>query len=109
MNSGAEGVESAIKIARKWGYLKKKIPKDQAIIFACDGNFHGRTIGVISMSTNPEATDHFGPLLPGVGAIRPGSNKPVRYGRIEDLREALEEHGKNVAAFIVEPIQGEAG
>lgn len=109
MNSGAEGVETAIKLARKWGYLVKKIPKDKAIILACSGNFHGRTLGVISMSTSKEATDHFGPLLPGVGPSYPGSKEPIRYGNISDLREALLKHSSTVAAFLVEPIQGEAG
>ena len=109
MNSGAEGVETALKLARKWGYLVKKIPNNKAIILACSGNFHGRTIGVISMSTSSEATSHFGPLLPGVGPCYSGSKEPIRYGNIDDLEQALLAHGTEVAAFLVEPIQGEAG
>lgn len=67
MNTGAEGVETALKLARKWGYLKKGIPENQAIILACTNNFHGRTIGVISMSSDPDCTRDFGPFLPLVG------------------------------------------
>ena len=109
MNSGAEGVETAIKLARKWGYLVKKIPKDEAIILACSGNFHGRTIGTISMSTSIEATGDFGPLLSGVGAKYPGCKNPIRFGNIEDIEMALSKHASTIAAFLIEPIQGEGG
>lgn len=109
MNTGAEGVETALKLARKWGYVKKGIPEGEAIVFACEGNFHGRTLGVISMSTEKECRSGFGPFLPLVSAKCPSTGKALRYNHVEDLEEALQAHGKNVAAFLVEPIQGEAG
>jgi ornithine--oxo-acid transaminase len=108
-NTGAEAVETAIKLARRWGYMKKGIPAGQAIVFSAEGNFHGRTTGVVSMSTDPESRDLHGPYLPLIGATVPSTGKIIRYSNIQDLEEALERHGKNVAAFIVEPIQGEAG
>ncbi|KAI9058757.1 ornithine-oxo-acid aminotransferase [Trametes sanguinea] len=111
MNTGAEAVETALKLARKWAYEKKGVADGQAIIFSAAGNFHGRTLGVISMSTDPESRGGFGPYL---GAVGPeyednGVVKTIRYGEISDLARALELHGKNTAAFLVEPIQGEAG
>lgn len=99
MNTGAEAVETALKIARKWGYEKKGIHANQAKIVVCQNNFHGRTISIISASNDPIATENFGPFTPGMVAIR--------YNDINALQEALED--KNVAAFLVEPIQGEAG
>lgn len=78
MNTGAEGVETALKLARKWGYQKKKIPENKAIILACSNNFHGRTLGVISMSTDPDCKNEFGPFLPLVGSVCPES------GNIDD-------------------------
>lgn len=99
MNTGAEAVETAIKLARKWGYEKKGIPDNKARIIVCQNNFHGRTISIISASNDPVATENFGPFTPGITSIR--------YNDIEALREALED--PNVAAFLVEPIQGEAG
>ncbi|NNL16026.1 MAG: ornithine--oxo-acid transaminase [Flavobacteriaceae bacterium] len=99
MNTGAEGVETAMKIVRKWAYKVKGVPQNQAkIIFAKD-NFHGRTISVISASNDPEATKDFGPFTPGILS--------VPYNDIPALEKELED--PNVAAFIVEPIQGEAG
>jgi ornithine--oxo-acid transaminase len=89
--------------------MRKGIPAGQAIVFSAEGNFHGRTTGVVSMSTDPESRDYHGPYLPNVGAVVPSTGKTIRYNHYEDLEEALERHGKNVAAFIVEPIQGEAG
>ena len=109
MNTGAEGVETALKLARKWGYQKKGIPEDKAIILACANNFHGRTLGVISMSTDPDCRREFGPFLPLVGSVCPGTGATIRHGSLEDLENALEAHGMNVAGFLVEPIQGEAG
>ncbi|RKP38247.1 pyridoxal phosphate-dependent transferase [Dimargaris cristalligena] len=109
MNTGAEAVETALKLARKWGYLKKNIPVNEAIIFSCSENFHGRTTGVVSMSTDPEARNDFGPYLPNVGPICPATGKAIRYNHAEDLEEALKHSGPKVAAFLVEPIQGEAG
>ena len=89
--------------------MKKGIPAGQAIVFSAEGNFHGRTTGLVSMSTDPESRDYHGPYLPNVGAVVPSTGKTIRYNHYEDLEEAFERHGKNVAAFIVEPIQGEAG
>lgn len=109
MNTGVEGVETALKLARKWGYLEKKIAADQAIILACSGNFHGRTMGAISMSTDPESRAGFGPYLANVGSCCPGTDFVLRYNSLEDLERTLEKHGPRVAAFLVEPIQGEAG
>jgi len=111
MNTGAEAVETGIKLARKWFYAKKckSSVEDKGMIIACTNNFHGRTLGVISMSTDPDARSGYGPLLPMVGPICPSTKKTVRYNHVEDLEAALEAHGKNVAAFLVEPIQGEAG
>lgn len=101
MNTGAEGVETALKLARKWGYEKKKIPKDEAIIVSCCGCFHGRTLGVISMSCDNDATRGFGPLLPG--------HMKVDFGDEVALEKIFKEHGERIAGFLFEPIQGEAG
>ncbi|KAI9009675.1 ornithine aminotransferase [Gaertneriomyces semiglobifer] len=109
MNTGAEGVETALKLARKWGYTKKHIPEGKALIFSVGGNFHGRTLGVISMSTDPDSTDGFGPFVPNIGCHCPTTGRLIRYNHIEDLEAVLELHGKETAAFLVEPIQGEAG
>ena len=109
MNTGVEAVETALKLARKWGYKKKGIADGEAIVLACEGNFHGRTIGAISLSTDPESRGGFGPYVPLVGAVCPGSDAVLRYNNVDDLKRALEQHGPNVAAFLVEPIQGEAG
>lgn len=99
MNSGAEGDETALKIARRWGYDKKGVPENQAKIIVCEGNFHGRTITIISMSTDPDSYKGFGPYTPGFAV--------VPYNDIEALEKELED--PNVVAFLVEPIQGEAG
>lgn len=107
MNTGAEAVETAIKLARKWGYLKKGIAPGKAKVLSVEGNFHGRTIGIISMSTDPESRDGFGPFLEGVGPRWGGGM--IRYNEPGDLERVLEECGGEVAAFLVEPIQGEAG
>ncbi|KAI9435792.1 ornithine-oxo-acid aminotransferase [Lactarius indigo] len=111
MNTGAEAVETSIKLARKWAYEKKGVPDGRAIVLSVAGNFHGRTIGVISMSTDPESRNGFGPYLAGVGPTYNDGDAihTIRYGEIEDIRRALELHGKDVAAFLIEPIQGEAG
>ncbi|KAJ8762062.1 hypothetical protein K2173_006664 [Erythroxylum novogranatense] len=101
MNTGAEGVETALKVARKWGYEKKKIPKDEAIIVSCCGCFHGRTLGVISMSCDNEATRGFGPSLPG--------HLKVDFGDKTALETIFKEKGDRIAGFLFEPIQGEAG
>lgn len=99
MNTGAEGVETALKLCRKWGYTKKGIPAGEAKIIVCESNFHGRTITVISASTEESARKGFGPFTPGMVV--------VPYNDADALREALKD--KNVAGFLVEPVQGEAG
>ncbi|KAG5368652.1 Ornithine aminotransferase [Yarrowia sp. C11] len=117
MNTGAEAVETGIKIARKWGYLKKGIPAGEALVLAATENFHGRTLAIVSMSTDNEATDNYGPYLEGVGPFIPDTNgkidpktaKPLRYNNIGDVEEAFNNAGSKIAAFLVEPIQGEAG
>lgn len=109
MNTGAEAVETAIKLARKWGYVKKGIPEGEAIVLSATENFHGRTLAIVSMSTDPEAKENYGPYLENVGPFIPGTNKPLHYNNIEDLEEAFNNAGDKIAAFLVEPIQGEAG
>ncbi len=99
MNSGAEADETAIKLCRKWAYDKKGVPANEAKIVVCEGNFHGRTTTIISMSTDPDAKGGFGPYTPGFVI--------VPYNDIPALEKALED--PNVAGFLVEPIQGEAG
>ncbi|KAH0542219.1 hypothetical protein FGG08_003341 [Glutinoglossum americanum] len=109
MNTGAEAVETGLKIARKWGYKAKRIPQGEAMVLSVSENFHGRTFAAISMSTDPESRDNYGPYLPLVGPFCPKTNRTLRYNNIPDLRDALEAHGSKTAAFLVEPIQGEAG
>lgn len=111
MNTGAEAVETGLKLARRWGYVKKGIPENEAIILAAENNFHGRTLGVISMSTDPDATTKFGPYLSGVGPQIPGEAQGtiLRYGVIEDVEKAFNNAGDKIAAILLEPIQGEAG
>ena len=99
MNTGVEAVETAIKLCRRWGYAVKGIAENQAKIIVCANNFHGRTTSVISFSTDPSSTKQFGPYTPGFEVIP--------YNNIDALQQALED--KNVAGFLVEPIQGEAG
>ncbi len=99
MNSGAEADETALKLTRKWAYKVKGVPKNQAKIIVCNGNFHGRTITIISMSSDPDAYNDYGPYTPGF------INIP--YNDIEALGQALQD--SNVAGFLVEPIQAEAG
>ena len=101
MNTGAEAVETALKLARKWAYEVKKIPQNEAIIIGCEQNFHGRTITIVTLSTDPEARDNYGPYTPGIEVIP--------YNDVSALEKLLNEKGDKVAAFIVEPIQGEAG
>ncbi|TYS13347.1 ornithine--oxo-acid transaminase [Rossellomorea vietnamensis] len=98
MNTGAEAVETAIKTARRWAYDKKGVADNQAEIIACVGNFHGRTMSAVSLSSEDEYKRGFGPMLPGINL--------VPYGDIDALKEAIT---PNTAAFLIEPIQGEAG
>ncbi|MEA2922523.1 MAG: ornithine--oxo-acid transaminase [Bradyrhizobium sp.] len=98
MNSGAEAVESAIKAVRKWGYEIKGVPEGQAEIIVCADNFHGRTLGIVGFSTDPAARDHFGPFAPGF--------RIIPFGDAAALEQAMT---PNTVAFLVEPIQGEAG
>jgi len=98
MNSGAEAVETAIKAVRKWGYEVKGVPADKAEIIVCSNNFHGRTIGIVGFSTDPDARSGFGPFAPGFVT--------VPFGDIDAFRAAITE---NTVAFLIEPIQGEAG
>jgi len=99
MNTGAEADETALKLCRKWAYLKKGISQNEAKIIVCEGNFHGRTITIVSMSTDPDARKDYGPFTPGFITIP--------YNDLNALAKALED--PNVAGFLVEPIQGEAG
>lgn len=98
MNTGAEAVETAFKAARRWAYDVKGVAEDQAEIIACNGNFHGRTMTAVSLSSDPEYKRGFGPMLPGINLIP--------YGDLEALKAAIT---PNTAAFLIEPIQGEAG
>jgi ornithine--oxo-acid transaminase len=98
MNTGAEAVETAIKVSRKWGYDVKGVPADQAVIIVFDGNFHGRTTTIVSFSSDPDARDGFGPYTPGFVS--------VPYGDLNAVAAAINER---VVAVLVEPIQGEAG
>lgn len=98
MNSGVEAVETAIKIVRKWGYKIKGVPEDKAEIITCNNNFHGRTITIVGFSSDNSARDDFGPFTPGF--------KSIPFGNFDDLEKAITD---NTIAFLVEPIQGEAG
>jgi len=98
MNSGAEAVETAVKAVRKWGYEVKGVPEGRAEVIVCTNNFHGRTIGIVGFSTDPDARTGFGPFAPGF--------RPVPFGDIDAFRDAINE---NTVAFLIEPIQGEAG
>ncbi|AKM84717.1 MAG: aminotransferase [candidate division Kazan bacterium GW2011_GWA1_50_15] len=98
MNTGAEAVETAIKTARKWGYTHKNVPAEQAEIIVCEGNFHGRTTTIVGFSSEAQYRDGFGPFTPGF--------KTIHYGDIKDFERTITD---NTVAFLVEPIQGEAG
>ncbi len=98
MNTGAEAVETGIKVARRWGYWKKKVPKDKAEIIVCENNFHGRTTTIVGFSSDPDTYGDFGPATPGFVKIP--------FGDVDALKAAIT---PNTVAFLVEPIQGEAG
>src|SRR5574344_2915059 len=100
MNTGAEADETAMKLARRWGYRVKHIPENEAIIICCEGNFHGRTISIISMSIDPDAYLDYGPFTPGF--------LKIPYNDTKALEAALDKYGPKVAGVLVEPIQGEA-
>ena len=100
MNTGAEAVETALKLARRWGYVRKGVPENKGKIVVCNDNFHGRTITIISMSSDPSSYSQFGPYTPGFVKIA--------YDDVNALRRVLSEE-PNVVAFLLEPIQGEAG
>jgi ornithine--oxo-acid transaminase len=100
MNTGAEAVETALKLARRWGYEKKGIASDKALILVCENNFHGRTITIVSLSTDPDAFGNFGPQTPGI--------LKVPFNDIKAL-EAILKSEPNIAGFLIEPVQGEAG
>ncbi len=101
MNSGAEAVETALKLARRWGYKVKGIPENEALIVVCNGNFHGRTITIVTMSSDPDSYSQYGPFTPGFIQIP--------YNDTEALAKVLDEKADRICAMIVEPIQGEAG
>lgn len=101
MNSGAEADETGLKLARRWGVVSKGIPNDKVKIVCCEGNFHGRTITIITMSNDPESYANYGPMTPGF--IR------IPYNDADALEKVLEKEGDEVAGFLLEPIQGEAG
>ncbi|CAG2166812.1 unnamed protein product [Oppiella nova] len=101
MNTGVEACESAVKLARKWAYTVKGIPQNQATVVFADGNFWGRTLAAISSSTDPESYGGFGPFMPGF--------ETIPYNDLKVLEEKLAKDHKNIAAFMIEPIQGEAG
>eukprot|EP00003_Mantamonas_plastica_P023531 TRINITY_DN424_c0_g1_i5.p1 TRINITY_DN424_c0_g1~~TRINITY_DN424_c0_g1_i5.p1 ORF type:complete len:367 (+),score=118.49 TRINITY_DN424_c0_g1_i5:599-1699(+) len=109
MNTGAEAVETALKVARKWGYEKKGIAEDEAIIVSVAGNFHGRTISIIGMSVDEDCRTNFGPFTPGLGPTCPHSKQTLQYNDLEGAKKVFEAHGDKMAGFLVEPIQGEAG
>lgn len=101
MNTGAEADETALKLARRWGTVCKGIPNNETTIVCCEGNFHGRTITIITMSNDPDSYANYGPLTPGF--IR------IPYNDPDALEQVLAKDGHKIAAFLVEPIQGEAG
>jgi ornithine--oxo-acid transaminase len=101
MNTGAEAVETALKVARKWGYVTRGVPHDEAVIVVFDGNFHGRTTTIVSFSSDPDARADFGPYTPGFVS--------VPYGDLAAVEGAFRAYGQRVVAVLMEPIQGEAG
>jgi ornithine--oxo-acid transaminase len=101
MNTGAEAVETAVKVSRKWGYVTRGVPADQAVIIVFDGNFHGRTTTIVSFSSDPDARADFGPYTPGFVS--------VPYGDLPALEGAFRAYGERVVAVLIEPVQGEAG
>ncbi len=101
MNTGAEAVETALKLARRWAYDVKGVPENEALIIACKENFHGRTISIVSLSSDPSSFTGYGPFTPGFITIP--------YNDTEELEKVLKQYGSKIAGFLLEPIQGEAG
>ncbi|SUB78017.1 Ornithine aminotransferase [Porphyromonas macacae] len=101
MNTGAEAVETALKLARRWAYDVKGVPENEALIIACKENFHGRTISIVSLSSDPSSFTGYGPFTPGFITIT--------YNDTEELEKVLKQYGSKIAGFLLEPIQGEAG
>ncbi|KAH0598112.1 hypothetical protein MHUMG1_04484 [Metarhizium humberi] len=108
-STGAEAAETAIKVARKWAYKVKGVPKDQAIILGAAGNHHGRTLATISLASDAQSRDNYGPLVSNISCYIPGTDRPIAYNDKDALQEAFDSAGFNLAAFVVEPIQGDAG
>ncbi|PVH83616.1 ornithine aminotransferase [Cadophora sp. DSE1049] len=106
LTSGGEAADAAVKIARKWGYLSKKIPDGKCHILTAASCYHGVTISTVSLAS--KKSNYFGPFVPHVGSTSP-SGKVVNFGSIEDLKEAFEADGENIASFMIEPMQGAAG
>jgi ornithine--oxo-acid transaminase len=101
MNTGAEAVETSLKLARKWAYTKKGVPEDRALMVSVSECFHGRTLGIVSMSEDPDAREGFGPFMPGL--------RKVPFDDLQALEQLFEREGKYIAGLLLEPIQGEAG
>ncbi|KAJ5219192.1 uncharacterized protein N7498_001291 [Penicillium cinerascens] len=108
-STGAEASETAIKVARKWAYKVKGVPQEEAIVLGAAGNHHGRTLASISLASDEMSRENYGPLVPNVSCSIPGTDKLITYNDKAALRDAFEAAGFNLAAFMIEPIQGDAG
>ncbi|GFF97790.1 ornithine aminotransferase [Aspergillus udagawae] len=108
-STGAEASETAIKVARKWAYKAKGVPQDNAIVLGVAGNHHGRTLATISLASDKMSRENYGPLVPNISCSIPGTDKLIAINDKAALRDAFEAAGFNLAAFIIEPIQGDAG
>ncbi|KAK2608034.1 hypothetical protein N8I77_006671 [Diaporthe amygdali] len=108
LTSGAEAADAAVKIARKWGYVQKGIPAGEAWVLTAGRCYHGVTLSTVAMRSDHQKSPLYGPFMPQVGPFSP-AGRPIRFGEIDDIREAFELDGGRIAAFIVEPIQGSAG
>lgn len=109
MNTGLEIVETAFKLVRKWGYLKKNIPENKAIILGCKGNFHGRSISIVSLSDNPSCYTGYGPFVPNISYKCPITQKEITLNDLDTLELCFKTHASLIAGFIIEPVQGEGG
>ncbi|RYP13324.1 hypothetical protein DL765_006914 [Monosporascus sp. GIB2] len=108
-STGAEASETAIKVARKWAYKVKGVPQDEAIVLGAAGNHHGRTLASISLASDGMSRENYGPLVPNISCSIPGTDKLIAFNDKAALRDAFEAAGFNLAAFMIEPIQGDAG